>query len=453
MIPDRDHDTILPDEDQEEGEISDNEETKDDGQPTGDDTEVDKEVRTETNTEANAEVPSLQRIASLNDLATRITPGSRNRVEYSKRDGRESLGRDEEENPWLRDTVPYRPPATSYAPNLYNFAWAQAVQGRKSFTLGESPTKEEDGDDEAKALKRIEEGFAEVERDEWQGELPESMEEMTLGVPEGYDIRQRLVANRRLGMWTAGREETVQAQIERRRMEEKEDLEARRRFEREERAGNQRRERNPSIVRRRDKRISSRRDDGEAERERERGGVERGRGGGQRLRERKRQRGKRRGNLHRPASSENSLQSRGSAPSALKAATQFENDDHNIFEVREDGEIEEGEIELPAQQANSRSPSREKSEDHRTEELSVERLPNGDAQDSDEGVIFSGRPKYHSRSLSRGESSFRRLSEDDLRHRLTRDGNRDKSRELGRREHIAIVASLVKNVTVKDAQK
>lgn len=452
MTPDRDHDSNLPDEDQEEGEISDNEETKEDGQPTEDNTEVDTEVSTETNTEANVEVPSLQRLASLDDLATRTTQGSRNRVEYSKRDGRESLGRDDEENPWLRDSVPYRPPATSYAPNLYNFAWAQAVQGRKSFTLGESPTKEEDGDDEAKTLKRIEEGITEVERDEWQGELPESMEEMTLGVPEGYDIRQRLIANRQLGLWKAGREETVQAQIERRRMEEKEDLEARRRFEREERAGNQRRERNPSIVRRRDKRISSRRDDGEADRERDREGVERGRGG-QRLRERKRQRGKRRGSLHRPASSENSLQYPGTAPSALKAATQFENDDHNIFEVCEDGEIEEGEIELPSQQANSRSPSREKSEDHRTEELSLDRLPNGDAQDSDEGVIFSGRPKYHSRSLSRGESSFRPLPEDDLRHRLRRDANRDKSRELGRREHIAIVASLVKNVTVKDAQK
>ena len=62
----------------------------------------------------------------------------------------------------------------------------------------------------------------------------------------------------------------------------------------------------------------------------------------------------------------------------------------------------------------------------------------------------------HSRSLSR--DSFVRLQDDDLRHRLSRDAEREKLQgehrmREERRERIAQVGSLLKSVTVKDAQK
>lgn len=443
-------------EDQEEGELSEKEEGSDE----------EKSVEnTQVGTEASAEVPLLRRKVSLDDVSGRATMGLLGRDDYLKRGAVENLATDDEENPWLRDKVAFRPAATSYAPNLYNFAWAQAVQGNQGFKLVER----EDGDDETEELPDNEADYEDDDDDEMEDGLPESLADMTLKIPEGYDMRQVLYDKRLMknASWNATRGD---GRREKNWMESEDGLRNRRMVEIDERRGTRvdgvgRREmRSPS--RRRDGRVPPRRDRLEGDTERERR-SEKDRGSEidlhrardrDRDRERARVKGRERGDRNetslRPSSSDDSDQSRRSAPSGSNGRQSQSRE--NVAEVPEEGEIEEGEIELPAENS-TRAASREKSSDPRADSPVEDGLPNGNLKRSLSSRLSFRNSSSDSRSLSR-ESSFRRLQDDDLRHRLTKDAEREKSREEAklredRREQIAHLTALMKSVTVKDAQK
>jgi hypothetical protein len=270
-----------------------------------------------------------------------------------------------------------------------------------------------------------------------------------------YD--RRLMKN---ASWNANRGDNRR---EKNWMESDDGGDPRRRFDRDERGGTRVRRETRSPSRRRDGRVPSRRDRLEGGSERERGNekdrvsdLERQRA---RDRERARDKGRERGDRNesslRPTSSDDSDLSRRSAPSGANGR-QSQNVD-NDAEVREEGEIEEGEIELPTDSLRSRSASREKSEDPRADSPVEDGLPTGNLKKSLSSRLSFRNSSSNSRSLSR-ESSFRRLQDDDLRHRLTKDAEREKSREEAkvredRREQIVHLTALMKSVTVKDAQK
>ncbi|KAG0555421.1 hypothetical protein KC19_12G168000 [Ceratodon purpureus] len=433
-------------EDQEEGELSEKEDVSDDEKPAG----------VEGETEGKGEVPMARRKVSLDDLTGRATMGSLGRDDYTKRGGMENLGTEDEENNWLRDKVAFRPATTSYAPNLYNFAWAQAVQGNQGFKL----VNKQDGDDETEEL--ADNGADFEEDDEMEDELPESMADMTLKIAEGYDMRQVLYDRRLMknSSWNASR-----ADIRRDKnwMEPEDGGDPRRRFDRDERGGTRVRRETRSPSRRRDGRVPSRRDRLEGDTERDRGSdkdrvseAERQRiRDRERARDKGRERGDRNESFVRPASSDDSDQSRRSVPSGANGK-QLQTAD-NVAEVREEGEIEEGEIELPTDSLRSRSASLENSENPRADSPVQDGLPTGNLKKSLSSRLSFRNSSTNSRSLSR-EPSFRRLQDDDLRHRLTKDAEREKSREEAkvreeRREQIAHLTALMKSVTVKDAQK
>lgn len=433
-------------EDQEEGELSEKEDVSDDEKAAG----------VEGETERNGEVPIARRKVSVDDVTGRATMGSLGRDDYIKRGGLENLGTEDEESTWLRDKVAFRPATTSYAPNLYNFAWAQAVQGNQGFKL----VDKQDGDDGTEELADDGADF-EVD-DEMEDELPESLADMTLKIPEGYDMRQVLYDRRLMknASWNASRGDNRR---DKNWMEPEDSGDPRRRFDRDERGGTRVRRETRSPSRRRDGRVPPRRDRLEGDTERERGSdkdrvleTER-----QRIRDRERARdkGRERGDRNessvRPTSSDDSDQSRRSVPSGAHRMQSQSGD--NVAEVREEGEIEEGEIELSTVSLRSRSTSLEISEDPRADSPVEDGLPTGNLKKSLSSRLSFRNSSTNSRSLSR-ESSFRRLQDDDLRHRLTKDAEREKSREEAkmreeRREQIAHLTALMKSVTVKDAQK
>ncbi|XP_024362469.1 uncharacterized protein [Physcomitrium patens] len=431
-----------PGEDQEEGELSEKEDMNEEIKAAEPDIEEDVGV--------NVEVASKRIKHNLDDLSGRATMGLRGKDDYSQRSGTENLGKDNEDNLWLRDKMTFRSAATSYAPNLYNFAWAQAVQGNQGFKLVEK----QDGDEEADALP--DNGASFDGDDEMEDGLPESLADMTLKIPEGYDMRQVLY-DRRLMTNASWNSRLGDTRREKTWIDSEDGMDSRRRFDRDERGGSR-----SGGGGRREMRSPSRRRDSRSERER--GGVksrlsefERQRARDrERERENGRERGERNDNILRPTSSDESDYSRRNAPSGAIGRQSQSND--NIVDVREEGEIEEGEIELPTDNLRSRSSSREKSQDPRAESLIEDGISNGNLRKSlSSRLSFRNSSSSHPRSLSR-ESSFRRLQDGDLRHRLTKDVEREKPRQdvllrEDRREQIAHLTAVMKSVTVKDAQK
>lgn len=466
--------------DQEEGEISETEEE------VGEDIKPEKEpLDLNLNLEAGdteTESFSLKKMASLDDNGNDVVGRpSKGRDELFKRDVNDDV------IPWLREKPTYlASPNSSYPPNLYNLAWAQAVQGGPGFKLVKSPSDKEEGDDDqaAEGLQSFDDAKCNDEEDEmmmeWQVERGSDAIEMSVSIPEGYDMRERLYDRRRMrsAMGYGNGKERKWPEVE-------EDLQVRRRFGRDESRTvviSRRDIRSSSSSRRRDGKLisssSSRREDlevGDVERERRNERDRVWEGEKQRARDREREREKERERadrklssslVHRPTSSDDDDSFHScDGPSASKRGKQFQSDDNAAaaappLEVREEGEIEEGEIELnPTTHApSSRSPSRDKSEDLQADNSHSEEriLRNGNSKKSSlsSRLSFQSRPS-HSRSLSR--DSFVRLQDDDLRHRLSRDAEREKLQgehriREERRERIAQVGSLLKSVTVKDAQ-
>ncbi|CAK9219826.1 unnamed protein product [Sphagnum troendelagicum] len=135
-MADNEDSTLVPNEDQEEGEISDEEDHLEEEHDPGETKEV-------------------------TDLPARddfIPRGRRTEANYPSSHFRNGLGIEDDElevgtpnvwgsgdgNPWGRDPIAaFRPPGNIYAPNMYNFAWAQAVQGGRSI-------QDDDDDDVAR---------------------------------------------------------------------------------------------------------------------------------------------------------------------------------------------------------------------------------------------------------------------------------------------------------------
>ncbi|XP_024357659.1 uncharacterized protein [Physcomitrium patens] len=443
MVEDRSESAMVsvdgPREDQEEGELSEKEEVCEEEKSAGHDTEAD-------DAEVTGETSIVGSKVSLDDPSRWAIMASRGGDDYAQRSSTENVGTDEEKV-WLRDKVAYRPAATSYTPNsnLYNFAWAQAVQGNRGFKLVEK----QDGDGEAEEL--LDNGASFGEDDETENGLPETMVDLTLKIPEGYDMRQVLYDRRSMkkASWNSSRGDPRRAKNW---IELDENTDSRRRFDKDERGGT----RNSGTGRRKI-RSPTRRRDSRAERVRR---SEKDRlFETERLRARDRENGRERGNRNdnslRSTSSDESDHSRRSAPSGANRRQSQSGD--NAAEVREEGEIEEGEIELPNDNLRSRSSSQGKSEYPRADSPVKDGISSGDLKRTLSSRLDFRNSSSHIISLSR-ESSFRRLPDDDLRHRLTKDAEREKSREEtmlreDRREQVAHLTALMKSVTVKDAQK
>ncbi|CAK9221117.1 unnamed protein product [Sphagnum troendelagicum] len=130
-MADNEDSTLVPNEDQEEGEISDEEDHIEEEDDPGETKEV-------------------------TDLPVRddfIPRGRRTEANYPSSHFRNGLGIEDDElevgttnvwgggdgNPWGRDPIAaFRPPGNIYAPNMYNFAWAQAVQARREIISEEA---------------------------------------------------------------------------------------------------------------------------------------------------------------------------------------------------------------------------------------------------------------------------------------------------------------------------
>ncbi|CAM6049658.1 unnamed protein product [Sphagnum compactum] len=166
-MTDNEDSTLVPNEDQEEGEIS----------------EEEDHIEEEDNAGETKEVA---------DLPVRddfIPRGRRTEANYPSSHFRNGLGIEDDEleggttnvwgggdgNPWGRDPIAaFRPPGNIYAPNMYNFAWAQAVQGGRSVEddddddVADSKSAKQSSTDEIPAADDREEG----ELEEGEIELP-----------------------------------------------------------------------------------------------------------------------------------------------------------------------------------------------------------------------------------------------------------------------------------------
>ena len=328
--------------DQEEGEISETEEV------VGDELKPEKEpLDLNLNLEAGdteTESFSLKKMASLDDDGNDVVGRpSKGRDELFKRDVNDDV------IPWLREKPTYlASPNSSYPPNLYNLAWAQAVQGGPGFKLVKSPSGKEDGDDDqaAEGLQSFVDAKCNDEEDEmmmdWQVEGGSDAIEMSVTIPEGYDMRERLYDRRRMrsAMWNGNGKERKWPEVE-------EDLQVRRRFGRDESRTvviSRRDVRSSSSSRRRDGKLTSsssmRREDlevGDVERERRNERDRVWESEKQRARDREREREKERERadrklssslVHRPTSSDDDSFHSCDGPSASKRGKQFQIDDN-----------------------------------------------------------------------------------------------------------------------------
>jgi RNA polymerase II C-terminal domain phosphatase-like 3/4 len=441
-MADNEDSTLVPNEDQEEGEIS----------------EEDDHIEEEDDPGETKEVT---------DLPVRddfIPRGRRTEANYPSSHFRNGLGIEDDEleggttnvwsggdgNPWGRDPIAaFRPPGNIYAPNMYNFAWAQAVQGGRSV--------EDDDDDDvgdaaasagSQALLHERHSDDPDSGDEGGRSLTEAVGDMTLGFAESQRLYYK-PAFARIASWNASPLdlESKSAQIEREWRAVKEGLE----------------ERYPSFNSRR----------GSSDRDSERDIMKTPRGLRGRLGPRRRERKysarrevisdeagdwKKRTTLHSEVSIDDSLAKGGAPPPSeeSKSAKQSSTDEIPAADDREEGELEEGEIELPSQALpKSSTSSKEQSEDHRGDETEEDKSSEGFAQGGQLNDLGGRAPSRSKRQAHSGHSR-NAARETSTRHNPEHNNNmpsRDRDTERERQEQLSQVGILVKNVTVKDAQK
>ncbi|BBN00507.1 RNA polymerase II C-terminal domain phosphatase-like 3/4 [Marchantia polymorpha subsp. ruderalis] len=387
-------------EEHEEGEISDEEppaspseepETEKVGDG-GEGVEEPEEVREEPDN--SKEVPLLHRRVSLDDLV-RIgeqNAENRKRLDFYRHDTRGEGGLDEdghERKAWVDDKAAWRRDGSSFTPNgaygsnLYNFAWAQAVSGRPSFPTSGSPK-----DDRTSGSSP---GFGEWAPENVARDYSREMEMYRRGSGRSSEERDdlspidngRTMNTGRLGRmrsveketWAASERRLTKGRIGRVEREEEEDS---REFEEEDR--------------------------------------------------------RKRSESGSPSGKLDELtESSRSSPETTMPIPGHENDGDD----REEGELEEGEIELPLDvfSASKETPDHSR----HSSKLDTEHLTHRSLKDK-----YSG--KLDSRSLPK---PYSRSQNDDY----SRRSRQSKSEEYERERRFTSAANLVKNVTVKDAQK
>jgi RNA polymerase II C-terminal domain phosphatase-like 3/4 len=167
---------------------------------------------------------------------------------------------------------------------------------------------------------------------------------------------------------------------------------------------------------------------------------------------------KKRTTLHSEVSIDDSLARGGAPPPSAdsKSAKQSSTDEIPAADDREEGELEEGEIELPSQVLpKSSTSSKEQSEDHRGDETEEDKSSEGFAQGGQLNDLGGRAPSRSKRQAHSGHSR-NAARETSTRHNPEHNNNmpsRDRDTERERQEQLSQVGMLVKNVTVKDAQK
>jgi RNA polymerase II C-terminal domain phosphatase-like 3/4 len=166
---------------------------------------------------------------------------------------------------------------------------------------------------------------------------------------------------------------------------------------------------------------------------------------------------KKRTTLHSEVSIDDSIARGGAPPSAdSKSAKQSSTDEIPADDDREEGELEEGEIELPSQVLpKSSTSSKELSEDHLGDETEEDKSSEGFAQGGQLNDLGGRAPSRSKRQAYSGHSR-NAARETSTRHNPEHNNNmpsRDRDTERERQEQLSQVGMLVKNVTVKDAQK